>query len=442
MVSERLCIHTLPDNASPHCNLIDKARNTMSKDIAKIIKQHKSDPESVYNTWFVGSADRLKAFRSIRRGVLQVIQDIKKGNFGNDFKGSSLEVVLTSITEQKQVFVGAAHPFYWKPKLRIPDIYENEVNKKYFGQFLESCVEATKEEQLVREILKLDEKKIKGLGPAVASILYFLHPTILPPFNTAIVNGFNKCFGDKKTLGSWQSYLQMREMIIRTNEEHKKELSSDLGAITGLLFDIGVGKLDAGDSVMSTEESDKAAKLLQKRHTEIMSENKEEHLHTEMQYHLLKIGNALGYDVVAATNDRSKSFADNKFSFLSLSELPAMNVDEETFNTINLIDVLWLKKGTNRIISAFEVEKSTSIYSGILRLSDLSLSAPEEMQALFLVAPNQREKEVVLQLKRPSIKGNAVPIQYILFSDLREHCDAICKFGSDHHIMAKIAKCA
>lgn len=68
----------------------------MSKDIAKIVKQHKSDPESVYNTWFVGSADRLKAFRSIRRGVLQVIQDIKKGNFGNDFKGSSLEVVLTS----------------------------------------------------------------------------------------------------------------------------------------------------------------------------------------------------------------------------------------------------------------------------------------------------------------------------------------------------------
>jgi type II restriction enzyme len=372
--------------------------------------------------------------------VLQVIQDIKKGEFGNDFKGSSLEVVLTSITEQKQVFVGAAHPFYWKPKLRIPDIYENEVNKKYFGQFLEWCIGATKEEQLVREILKLDEKKIKGLGPAVASILYFLHPTILPPFNTAIVNGFNRLFGDKKPLGSWESYLQMREVIIRTNEEHKKELSNDLGAIAGLLFDIGVGKLDAGDSVMSKEESDKVAKLLQKRHTEIMSENEEEDLHTEMQYHLLKIGNSLGYDVIAAANDRSKSFADNKFSFLSLSELPTIDVDADTFNTINLIDVLWLKKGTNRIISAFEVEKSTSIFSGILRLSDLSLSASEEMQALYLVAPNQREKEVVLQLKRPSIRGNTVPIQYILFSDLRDHCDAICKFGSDYHIMRKISK--
>lgn len=409
--------------------------------LQSIISKYKSDPESVYNTWFVSSADRLKAFRSIRRGVLQVIRDIKGGKFGNDFKGSSLEVVLTSITEQKQVFVGAAHPFYWKPKLRIPDIYENEVNKKYFGQFLECCIEATREDQLIREILKLDEKNIKGLGPAVASILYFLHPTILPPFNTAIVNGFNKLFGDKKTLGSWQSYLQMREMIIRTNEEHKKELSSDLGAFAGLLFDIGVGKFDAGDSVMSTEERNKVAKLLQKRHSEIMSENEEEDLHTEMQYHLLKIGGSLGYDVIVAANDRSKSFIDNKFSFLSLSELPVLHVDNDTFNTINLIDVLWLKKGTNQIISAFEVEKSTSIYSGILRLSDLSLSAAQEMQALFLVAPNQREKEVVLQLKRPSIRENAVPIQYILFSDLREHCDAICKFGSDHHIMGKISKC-
>lgn len=408
--------------------------------LQSIISKYKSDPESVYNTWFVSSEERLKAFRSIRRGVLQVIQDIKEGKFGNDFKGSFLEVVLTSITEQKQVFVGAAHPFYWKPKLRIPDIYENEVNKKYFGQFLECCIEATKEDQLIREILKLDEKNIKGLGPAVASILYFLHPTILPPFNTAIVTGFNKLFGDKKTLGSWQSYLQMREMIIRTNEEHKKELSSDLGAIAGLLFDIGVGKLDAGESVMSTEERNKVAKLLQKRHTEIMSENEEEDLHTEMQYHLLKIGNSLGYDVAVATNDRSKSFADNKFSFLSLSELPEMNVDQETFNTINLIDVLWLKKGTNKIISAFEVEKSTSIYSGILRLSDLALSASEEMQALFLVAPNQREKEVVQQLRRPAIKGNRVAIQYILFADLREHCDAICKFGSGHHVMEKISK--
>ena len=94
------------------------------------------------------------------------------------------------------------------------------------------------------------------------------------------------------------------------------------------------------------------------------------------------------------------------------------------------------------MISAFEVEKSTSIYSGILRLSDLAVSFPHDLRTLFLVAPNQREKEVVLQLKRPSIKQQNVPIQYILFSELRQHCDAICKFGADHSAMTKIAKIA
>src|SRR5579885_2690475 len=145
--------------------------------LRQIIQQYKADPESVYNTWFINSEERLKAFRAIRRGVEQVVADIKAGSFGNDFRGSSLELVLNSITEQKQVFEGASHPFYWKPKLRIPDIYENQSNKIAFGQFLENCIHAKNEEQVVKEIEKLDALKIKGLGPAVASILYFLHPT-------------------------------------------------------------------------------------------------------------------------------------------------------------------------------------------------------------------------------------------------------------------------
>lgn len=157
----------------------------------QIIQQYKNDNESVYNTWFVDNDQRLKAFRTIRRGVLQVIEDIKSKSFPNDFKDSSLEFVLSCIAEQKQVFVGVAHPFYWKPKLRIPDIYENQNNKIAFGQFLENCINAKSEEQVVKEIVKLDTLKIKGLGPAVASILYFIHPTWFPPFNTAILNGFN-----------------------------------------------------------------------------------------------------------------------------------------------------------------------------------------------------------------------------------------------------------
>jgi type II restriction enzyme len=413
----------------------------MSHALQTIIANYKADHESVFNTWFINNEERLKAFRSIRRGVQNVIQDIRDNRFGNDYKGSSLEFVLTCITEQKQVFVGAAHPFYWKPKLRIPDIYEHEQNKIAFGQFLENCLNATREEQITREIILLDQKNIKGLGPAVASILYFLHPTIIPPFNTAIVNGFNHLFKDKVKLGSWTEYLRMREVIMQTNREHKGDLSPDLGAFAGLLFDIGTRKILVGDEgVLSGEERTKIETLLKQRHKEVVSEAEEENLHTEMQYHLLKIGSALGYDVISASNDRARCHRGNNFSFISLPKFPDIGVDKETAGTIGLIDVMWFKKGTSKIEGAFEVEKSTSIYSGILRLSDLYDSFPDSPSTLFIVIPDNREKELILQLTRPAIKRLNVEIHYILFSDLRKHCDAICTFGESKETLKKVAK--
>ncbi|MFJ1288505.1 hypothetical protein ACIKQ4_20560, partial [Acinetobacter baumannii] len=85
------------------CNILN-----MSNSFTQIIRQYKEDRQSVYNTWFINNEERLKAFRSIRRGVMQVVDDIKNKRFPNDFKGSSLEFVLTCITEQKQVFEGAS----------------------------------------------------------------------------------------------------------------------------------------------------------------------------------------------------------------------------------------------------------------------------------------------------------------------------------------------
>ena len=413
-----------------------------SNHLAETIQKYKQDPESVYHTWFINNEDRLKAFRSIRRGVQQVAREIREGTFGGDFKGSSLEFILNVITEQKQVFEGAAHPFYWKPKLRIPDIYETEANKKAFGIFLENCLNAKSADQIVKEIIRLDALKIKGLGPAVASILYFLHPTLVPPFNTAIVNGFNSLFNDRKKLGSWTDYLQMREAIVEANEQYKNLLSNDLGAFAGMLFDIGIGKLiQTQGRELSSDETARIEKQIAKRHREVKAEHEEEDLHSEMQYHLLKIGHSLGYDVIAASNDRSKNYRGNYFSLISLDAFPQMTVEKETLNTIGLIDVVWFEKGTSRVVAAFEVEKSTSIYSGILRLSDLALSFSEQSADLYLIVPGNREKDVILQLTRPSIKNGNLPIQYIVFNELRDNCDAICRLGDSHKVMNRIAKC-
>jgi len=266
----------------------------MSQSLKSLVQTYKEDLETVYNTWFINNDERLKAFRTIRRGVMDVIDDIKNGCFGNDFKGSSLEFVLNCITEQKQVFKGASHPFYWKPKLRIPDIYENEANKRAFGRFLEQCLNATTADQITRFIIELDQHAIKGLGPAVANILYFLHPTLMPPCNTAIVRGFNALFKDKIKLGSWSEYLRMRSIIVDKNTALKPQLSNDLGAFAGLLFDVGENKILIQGEHLSDDERLKIGKKLQKRHAEVKSELEEEDLHTEMQHHVLNIGQSIG----------------------------------------------------------------------------------------------------------------------------------------------------
>ena len=41
--------------------------------LVELIDRYKSDPESVYNTWFVGGEERMKAFRAIRRGVRDTV---------------------------------------------------------------------------------------------------------------------------------------------------------------------------------------------------------------------------------------------------------------------------------------------------------------------------------------------------------------------------------
>ena len=62
--------------------------------------------------------------------------------------------------------------------------------------------------------------------------------------------------------------------------------------------------------------------------------------------------------------------------------------------------MVWLIRGSAQVAAAFEVEHSTSIYSGIVRMLDLALGTQiGAASTLFLVAPDKRRDEV---LKRPA----------------------------------------
>ena len=54
-----------------------------------------------------------------------------------------------------------------------------------------------------------------------------------------------------------------------------------------------------------------------------------------------------------------------------------------------------------------------------------------------------RYKEVIAQLARPAFREDLrdLSLAYIRFGDLCAHCDALGKFGEDHAILRKIARC-
>ncbi|MBY0493908.1 MAG: type II restriction endonuclease [Cyanobacteria bacterium] len=400
-------------------------------DLRQLITQWRGDPGATYLNWFLWD-QRLKNFRSIRRGIGVVVDEIERDAFGNVYKGSSLETVVGAIAEQRQIFKGADHAFLWKPKLRIPDIYEARDNQLAFGRFLDNCCGCEDEAAILRQIELLDSRKIKGLGPAAANLLYFVHPTLMPPFNTAIVKGYNALTGARIRLGRWDDYLTMRAGMLRLNADYRALLSNDLGAIGGLLFDVGGGRYRLDQPVDPAEQAQwlQAVVDAQTRSTSAIARQEEgDRTHTEIQQWLRDLGRAVGYEVYIAANDRGRECADGRLGDGCLSQLPESLNMSPGADAVRLIDVLWLAEG--EVVAAFEVEHSTSIYSGIVRLLDLSLGAPSSIsRELFIVAPDARADEVLAQVRRPAFRAiGSLRVRYLPYGELERHRENMARFG-------------
>jgi type II restriction enzyme len=307
----------------------------------------------------------------------------------------------------------------------------------------------------VRAIRQLAERNVKGLGPAAANMLYFLHPTLVPPFNTAIVKGYNALTGSKVKLGSWEEYLAMRSGVLRINAAHRPMLSNDLGAIAGLLFDLGTGRYLApprendtaalaaweADLANVRNESAAAAKALK-------AAEQGDRSHTQVQGWLRDLGKSLGFDVWVAANDRNRSHDGGHLCDGCVDALPASLESLPGAEAVRLIDVLWLERNamkdvdTGRIVAAFEVEHTTSIYSGIVRLLDLALGASDHAAAaLFLVAPDAREDDVRQQLARPAFRRIAdLKVRFLPYGDLERNRAAMARFGTGLKAVEAVAR--
>ena len=128
----------------------------------------------------------------------------------------------------------------------------------------------------------------------------------------------------------------------------------------------------------------------------------EESVHSKAQNALIQLGKITGCSIWIASNDRNRQFKGKSLGEGCLKSLPNLGLNAEATSRISLIDVIWIRQ--NAPVCAFEVETTTSIYSGLLRMSDLISVVPALNIKLFIVAQRDRQEKVMGELSRPTFQ--------------------------------------
>lgn len=119
----------------------------------------------------------------------------------------------------------------------------------------------------------------------------------------------------------------------------------------------------------------------------------------QIQGLLARIGAAMGYAIWLPKSDRSRVLRVWQPKEGELLDALPLGYDTTTTKTIEQIDVLWLRRRS--IARAFEVEHTTSIYSGLLRMADLMALQPDINVKLHIVANVDRQAKVLEEINRP-----------------------------------------
>ncbi len=128
----------------------------------------------------------------------------------------------------------------------------------------------------------------------------------------------------------------------------------------------------------------------------------EESAHSKAQSALIRLGKATGCSIWIASNDRNRQFKGKSLGDGCLKAFPNLGLNKEATTRISLIDIIWIRQ--NAPVCAFEVETTTSIYSGLLRMSDLISVVPALNVKLFIVAPRERQEKVMSEFSRPTFQ--------------------------------------
>ncbi len=234
-------------------------------------------------------------------------------------------------------------------------------------------------------------------------------PHILGNIRDALINAWTTRYGwgilNQYLLDETNAETVIKEITIRESQK-----SDILEIIDTLIAD---AKLNRVEEAYKKATGKRGRPKKEQMIIEIISQNEttieiepltkqEESLHSKAQYILSRIGQITGCKNFIASNDRKRKYNNIELNTLTLPVLPNLGLNKDATDRISRIDVIWLRQ--NAAVCAFEVETSTSIYSGLLRMSDLLSVIPNLNIKLYIIAQNERKNKVLSELSRPTFR--------------------------------------
>lgn len=143
--------------------------------------------------------------------------------------------------------------------------------------------------------------------------------------------------------------------------------------------------------------------------------------HAYAQWLLLDWGRKTGHEVWVARGDRNRAVGAVRLGDLCVERIPT-TLPDRVRPVLEQVDVIWFPLGSANPSHLFEVEHSTSIVTGLLRMNDilLTIGPPREGWRFAVVAPARRLARFRGEITRPTFQmtGLAERCRFMSYDEL------------------------
>lgn len=202
-------------------------------------------------------------------------------------------------------------------------------------------------------------------------------------------------------------------------------LDGSARTITRFFYSPDVKSLWKGEHVITRGDKDVSVTVPTMSDVEEDEDTDKESVRESMQIQALiaKIGTMMGYSIWLPRADRGRVLKAWKAEPGELLDQLPLGYDSTTMKTVEQIDVIWLRKRS--VVRAFEVEHTTSVYSGLLRMADLVALQPDINIKLHIVAPPEKQEKVLQEIQRPVfslLEGRALSemCSYLSYDNIKD----------------------